>query len=318
MTVYIVKRALQGFVVLIIVTLLVFLVMRLLPGDPILLFYNQNDVQGMQEQELEALRHEYGLDQPMAIQYFNWVYGLMHGDLGSSIFFQERVAYLIKERIPISLYLGSISFILSGILGILSGVVVALRRNTWLDNTVTTLANIGITVPVFWLGILFIYFLSLKLHLLPVSGFTSPFDDFWMSIRQIIMPVICLALAPIASLCRQTRSAMLEVIRLDYIRTAWSKGLKEKTIITRHALKNALIPVITLMGMQFAHVAGGMVLIETVFNIPGMGRLMVTSVFSQDYQVVQAGVLITAIMVLLCNLAVDISYIWFDPRIRYS
>jgi peptide/nickel transport system permease protein len=182
----------------------------------------------------------------------------------------------------------------------------------------SVLANIGITVPSFWVGILLLYLLSLKLGWLPPFGYTSPFEDFWLSTRQLIMPVFCLALFSIASLTRQTRSSMLEVIRQDYIRTAWSKGLRERVIIIRHALKNALIPVTTQLGLQVGIIIGGAVLIETVFNIPGMGRLMTQAVFGHDYQIVQSGVLIIATVVVLANLFVDISYGWLDPRIRYS
>jgi peptide/nickel transport system permease protein len=317
-TAYILRRLIQCLIVLFIVTVLVFMVMRLLPGDPLLLFVAQSTVSEIQPEQLEALRHEYGLDKPMAVQYVDWMWNIFHGDLGSSIFFHENVTRLVAQRMPVTVYLGMIAFVLSGILGILAGCISAIRRNTWIDNVVTVLANTGITIPVFWLGILLIYFLALKLQLLPVAGYTSPFDDFWLSTRQLIMPVICLSLFPIAALARQTRSSMLEVVQQDYIRTAWAKGLRERLVVLRHEVKNALIPVVTLLGMQLTFVVGGMVLIEQVFNIPGMGRLLVQAVFSQDYAIVQAGVLISAVAILLSNLVVDISYGWFDPRIRYA
>jgi peptide/nickel transport system permease protein len=168
------------------------------------------------------------------------------------------------------------------------------------------------------LGIILIYIFSLLFGWLPTSGYTSPFNDFWLSTRQLILPVFVLATGSIAGLCRQTRSSMLEVSRQDYIRTAWSKGLNEKVVVLRHMIKNALIPVVTIVGMHVGHILGGSVIIETVFNIPGLGRLLVNSVFAQDYAVVQAGVLLTGTMVLLSNLAVDVSYAWFDPRIRYN
>ena len=174
------------------------------------------------------------------------------------------------------------------------------------------------TVPVFWLGVLGIYFFGLKLGWLPLSGYTSPFEDFWYSIKQLIMPVICLSVIPLASTARQTRSSVLEIVHQDYIRTAWSKGLKEGQVIIRHALKNGLIPVITLLGIQVPIIFGGSVLVETVFNIPGMGRLLVNSVIAQDYPIVQACVLIMAMMVVFSNLLVDLSYGWLDPRIRYD
>jgi peptide/nickel transport system permease protein len=315
---YIVRRLLIGVLILFLVTVLVFLVMRLLPGDPLMLYLNQQNLGSLTPEQIAELRHQYGLDKSIALQYVDWIGGLLHGDMGQSIFFNQPVSSLIGQRMPVTIYLGILSFALSSILGILFGVICALRRGTWIDSVVTILANLGITVPTFWVGILLIYFFSLKLGWLPTSGYTPPLIDFWLSLRKLIMPVFCLSLFSIASLTRQTRSSMLEVVGQDYIRTAWSKGLKEKLIITRHTIKNAMIPVITLLGMQVGMIFGGAVLIETVFNIPGMGKLMTSSVFSHDYQIVQAGVLIIAAVTVLSNIIVDISYGWFDPRIRYN
>jgi peptide/nickel transport system permease protein len=176
----------------------------------------------------------------------------------------------------------------------------------------------GITIPIFWLGTMLIYLFSLQFHWLPVQGYTSPFTDLVKNIRQIIMPVFCLAIFPISSITRQTRSSMLEVLRQDYIRTAWSKGLKERLVVTRHALKNGLIPVVTLSGMGLSMILGGSVLIETVFNIQGVGQTLVNAVFAHDYPVVQGFIFFVAIAVLFVNFAVDISYGWLDPRIRYG
>lgn len=318
MTAYIIRRLLQGVVILVIVTMLIFVVMHFLPGDPLVLYVAQHQMENLPQQELEALRHEFGLDKSIPAQYVDWMSALLRGDLGTSIFYREKVAKLIGERLPVTLHLGIMTFLLSSIVGTAAGVVCAVRRGTWLDTTVTVFANLGITIPGFWLGIVLIYAFALKLGWLPVFGYTSPFENFWLSTKQIIMPVFCLCLIPIASLARQTRSSMLEVVRQDYIRTAWAKGLKERVIVTRHALKNGLIPVVTLLGMQVRNIFGGAVLIETVFNIPGIGRLMVQAVFGQDYQVVQAGVLVSAVVVMLSNLIVDLSYGWLDPRIRYD
>jgi peptide/nickel transport system permease protein len=210
------------------------------------------------------------------------------------------------------------SFIVSASLGVVSGVVCALRRGKWLDSTVTILANVGITLPAFWVGILLMYLFSLTLHWLPTTGYIPPTESLGQSLRSAVMPVICLSLFSVAALTRQTRSAMLEVVSQDYIRTAWAKGLQERIIVMRHVIKNAMIPVITILGLQVGLVFGGSVLIETVFNIPGMGRLLADSLFSHDYQIVQAGTLVVAAVIVLSNLMVDISYGWFDPRIRYS
>jgi peptide/nickel transport system permease protein len=182
----------------------------------------------------------------------------------------------------------------------------------------TSLANFGVAAPNFWLGVILIYVFGLYLGWFPTNGYTSPFDNFWLSTKQMVMPVFALAVWSMAFLSRQTRSSMLEVLRQDYIRTAWSKGLRERVVVMRHVLKNGLNPVITVMGMLLSNTIGGAVIIENVFNIPGMGRLLVSSVFSQDYQVVQSAILLIGIVVVLANLMVDISYGWIDPRIRYD
>jgi peptide/nickel transport system permease protein len=300
-------------------TLIVFFAMRLLPGDPLIIFMGQQASSGaMGEEQLESMRRFYGLDKPIMVQYFTWLGGIFKGNLGKSIYYRQDVGGLLRERFPITLQLGVTAWVLSTVVGILLGVFAGIRRGTWIDSVSTTIANIGITVPIFWLGILLIYFLGLKLRWLPIFGYTSPFEDFWMSTKQMIMPVFCIAIPGMAYTARQSRSAMLEVIQQDYIRTAWSKGLRESTVIMRHALKNGLIPVITLMGIGLGLVLGGSVLVETVFAIPGIGELLVTSVFAQDYIVVQSSTLVIASLIILCNLIVDISYGWLDPRIRYN
>jgi peptide/nickel transport system permease protein len=318
MSTYIIRRLIQSVVVLLIISMIVFFSMRLLPGDPILMLVTADELEDISDQEIEALRKEYGLDKPLIVQYVNWITKAMRGDLGKSIIHGSPVVDDLVERLPKTLYLGLIAFIISIIIGIPMGVISAVRRGKWLDSFVTVMANVGITIPVFWLGVLLIYFFALFLKILPVQGYTSPFDDFWLSTRQLAMPVFCLSIFPIASAARQTRSSMLEVMGQDFIRTAWSKGLRERLIIFRHALKNALIPVVTLQGMLIRNIFGGQVLIETVFNIPGMGRLAVNAVLSQDYAVVQGVSLLIVIVVLIANLLVDLSYGWLDPRIRYT
>jgi peptide/nickel transport system permease protein len=304
--------------IIFLVTIMVFLFIRLLPGDPLTIYVARNDMAQFTEEQLFQLKVKFGLDKPLPMQYVDWVGGLFVGDFGKSIFFNVDVGLLMKERLPVTIYLGFLAFVLSGVLGIAFGVICALRRGTWIDSVVTFLANIGITMPSFWVAIILIYILALQLHWLPVSGWVSPFDDLVVSLKKSVIPVICLALFPIASLTRLTRSSMLEVIQQDYIRTAWSKGLKERLIISRHTIKNGLIPVITIMGLQVAFIFGGSVLIETVCNINGLGRLMTQAVREQDYLIVQAGTLIMAVMVVISNLVVDVSYGWLDPRIRYD
>ncbi len=314
---YLVRRLISVVFVIIIVSMIVFLAMRLLPGDPVLMYLSQDQLTALNQEQIEMLRHEFGLDRPLSVQYLDWVGDVLHGDLGDSVYYSEPVSTILLRRLPVTLYLGLVSFIISTILGIAAGVVSALKRGRVADFIVTMSANIWIAVPVFWLGILMIYLFGYKLNWLPMFGFTSPFDDFWLSLRQIIMPVICLSIFTIGALTRQTRSSMLEVIRQDYIRTAWAKGLKERLVVTKHILKNGLIPIVTLTGMQLGQILGGAVLIETVFSIPGIGRLSVNAIMGLDYSIVQAVALITALMVVLTNLLVDISYGWLDPRVRF-
>jgi len=318
MTTYIIRRLILAVIVLVLVSLFVFLSMRLLPGDPVLMYMSARSVQEITEEQLDLVRQEFGLDKSLPLQYLDWISGVLHGDFGTSILNRSPVIQEILRRLPITFHLGILAFIIAIVIGIPAGVLCAVRRGGWLDNFVTTLANIGITVPVFWLGIILIYVFALYFGWLPVMGYISPFENFWLNTKQIIMPVFCLALGPIAGNARQARSSMLEVIRKDYIRTAWSKGLKERAIIMKHALKNGLMPVVTLSGMGVGTILGGAVLIEQVFNIPGMGRLAVTSVMNQDYPYVQAVALIMAISIVLANLLVDISYGWLDPRVRYN
>jgi peptide/nickel transport system permease protein len=308
----------QSVVVLILVSIIVFLALRLLPGDPIRLIISSSEAQSYSEDQIQALRHQFGLDRPLPVQYISWVGSLFHGDMGVSIFTRTPVKNEVFRRLPITFYIGILSFIVGIIIGVPVGIISAVRRGQWLDQVVITLSNIGITVPSFWLGLLLMYLFGLQLKWLPIMGFTSPFTDFWYSTKQLIMPVFCLAVFPIASMARQTRSSMLEVMRQDYIRTALSKGLTERAVVFRHALKNGLIPIITWSGLAVPMIVGGTVIIETVFNIPGMGRLAVNSVLNQDYPYVQGIILIIAMAVLLANLIIDIAYGWVDPRIRFD
>jgi peptide/nickel transport system permease protein len=318
MTAYIIRRLIQGVIVIVILTLAVFFAVRLLPGDPILLYVSGAQLQSLTPERIELIRHEFGLDKPMMVQYANWVSDLLHGDLGTSIFYRDPVSTLIAVRLPITLHLGLLAFIFSSILGISAGTVSALKRGKKLDSFITITANIGICFPIFWLAILMIYIFAFRLGWFPIGGYTSPFVDFWLSTMQLIMPVLCLMLFGLSADTRQTRSSMLEVTHQDYVRTAWSKGLSERVVTTRHILKNGIIPVVTLKGMAFASIIGGSVFIESVFNINGIGKLAAHAVQSQDYAIIQAIVLLTAVMVVFTNLLVDISYAWLDPRVRYT
>ena len=318
MSLYLIRRLIHALSVIFLVTIIVFFTMRLLPGDPILLLVTATEQQEYTEEQIVKLRHEFGLDKPLILQYFEWIGGLLHGDLGMSILNRQPVIQELLRRLPITLHLGVLAFIIGHIIGVPAGIISAVRRGSWIDNVVTTLANLGITVPNFWLGIMLMYGLGLYLRWLPIMGYTSPFEDFWLNTRQIIMPVFCLAIFPIAGSARQTRSSMLEVMGQDYIRTAASKGLTERMIIIRHALKNGLIPILTLAGMGIPIILGGSIFIETIFVIPGLGRLAVSSVINQDYPYVQGVTLLIAITVVSTNLLVDLAYGWLDPRVRYE
>jgi peptide/nickel transport system permease protein len=319
MTAYIIRRLFMAVVIIIIVTIMVFSAMRLLPGDPLVIFMGQNaGIEKMSEERLDQLRQEYGLDKTPVMQYFDWIGGILHGDLGRSITYRDNVGTLMAQRFPITLHIGLVAFILGNIIGIAIGIIAALRRGTWVDSFVTVVSYIGITIPVFWLGLLLMYVFGYKLSWLPLTGYVSPFDDFWSSTKHLVMPVLCQMITGLAIIARQTRSSMLEVSQQDYVRTAWSKGLRERYVVIKHMLKNALIPVVTILGLGVGLIFGGSVLIEQVFAIPGIGRLLVNSVFQQDYIVVQSGVLVISIIVIMSNLIVDISYAWLDPRIRYG
>jgi peptide/nickel transport system permease protein len=238
--------------------------------------------------------------------------------MGQSILFHYSVTEEVARRFPISLSLGLMALLVGVVIGPLLGAVSAVRRGTWLDTLLTLTATVGITAPSFWIGIVLIYVFGLKLGLLPIYGYTSPLEDVWTSLQQSILPVAVLAVFPVAAAARQTRSSVLEVLQQDYIRTARAKGLSEPTTIVRHVLKNALMPVATLQGEVFRNIVAGSVVVETVFVIPGMARLLISGMLAQDYPVVQGVILVVAIAVVLANLAVDILYALLDPRIQYS
>jgi peptide/nickel transport system permease protein len=315
---YLVRRIIQAFVVIFLASFLVFAIMHWLPGDPILMYMTSDVYHQHTAAEIEQMRHEYGLDRPVVVQYGEWLKGVFTADFGKSIVQGRTVADMIKQALPVTLYYGLTAFIFAHLIGIPLGIICAIRRGKWLDNAITALANLGMTVPVFWLGLLLIYLFVYKLGWLPIGTYTSPFQDLTLSLQKLILPMFCLALVPLAGCTRQTRSAMLDVIHQDYVRTAWAKGLKEKGVVSRHVIKNGILPVVTLSGMAIPMIIGGSVLVENVFNLPGMGQLATTALFNKDYAVVQGVVLVVAVIVVLANLIVDISYGYLDPRVRVS
>jgi peptide/nickel transport system permease protein len=314
MTNYIINRIIQTIVVLFLVSIITFLLVEIMPGDPVITMLGRDAT----PEEAQTLRAKLWLDRPITVRYVHWFSGVLQGDLGESIYYREPVTDVLMKKFRITGYLACLALVLSVVLGITTGIISAIKRGGVVDQLVSVSANIGIAIPAFWLGIMGIYLFALKLGWLPIHGWTSPFEDFWMSSSQAVMPVILLAIPSIAVLSRQSRSSMLEVIHQDYIRTAWSKGLKERVVVFNHALKNAMMPVVTLVGLQVRLLFGGSVLVEQVFNIPGMGRLLVQSAFNKDFTVIQGGVLLIGLIVCIVNLLVDISYGWIDPRVRYK
>jgi peptide/nickel transport system permease protein len=313
---FIVRRLLMMVLVIFLVTIMVFLTMRLIPGDPIYLYIGEGAVGNYSAQDLDQLRHQFGLDRPLIVQYFDWVGGVLHGDLGKSLIYSNQLSEELNRRMPITLTLGLISVVVSFLVGAPLGIIAAIRRGKWQDTVATIVSNIGITAPVFWLGILGIFIFGMQLNWLPIFGYVSPFTDFVGFVKSSIMPLFCYSIFSIASIARQSRSSLLEVIHQDYIRTAWAKGLEERKIIFIHALKNSLIPVVTLVGIQLRVIIGGSVLVESVFNIPGMGRLVTDAILNKDYAAIQAVMLIMSLVVCLANLLTDIACAWLDPRIR--
>jgi len=310
----IVKRIGQSVIVLAIVTLLVFLIMQAVPGDPVVIFLGEAATPEMVARYTEI----FGFDQPVFVQYARWIGGLFRGEMGFSVTMQRDVSEVLFQRFNTTLLLVIPAFVLSVIFGIVFGIIAALNRGRAADSIVTFLANIGMAMPNFWMGIIGIYIFALMLGILPVQGFVPPSQDLVESIRRLTMPVLVMASGPLAVFTRQTRSAMLEVVRQDYVRTAEAKGLGRSATIFKHQLRNALIPIITVMGVQLGIMIGTTILIESIFVLPGLGNLMITAIRTRDFMVVQNGVLLIAVTVSVCNLIVDILYGIIDPRIRDS
>ncbi len=311
---YVWKRIVQIIGVLLIVSVFIFLLMSFLPGDPVFAMLGQE----VSPEQYAKVFKELQLDKPIYVRYLTWVAHAVTGDFGQSVQFHKSTVELLKERVPVTLFLSLAAFFISMPLGVLFGVISAVFRGKKLDTGVTLLANLTACLPSFWVGMLLMYIFSLCLGWLPSFGFTWPWTDFVKSMKQLAMPLFCLALGGVATTTRQTRSSMLEVIKQDYVRTARSKGLAERKVIFVHALKNGLIPIITLMGMRLGGLVGGSMFVESVFAIPGMGSLFVQAIQTRDIPVVQACVLLTAVVSCAANLFTDILYAVIDPRIQYE
>lgn len=306
-------RVLQIVPTLLLISVLVFLLQQLMPGDPALVIAGEN---GNDPVLIAQLHAQLGLDQPLVVQYLHWLWGALHGNLGTSWRTHESIASLVAQKLPVTLQLSAMAFVLAVCIGVPAGVLSAARRDTWLDWAASGVGLAGLSTPNFWLGIMLILLVSVHLGWLPPSGYVSLFEDPWQSLATTIMPAFVLGNAIAAVLMRHTRSAMLTALDQDYVRTARAKGLPEWGVVLRHALRNALVPVITLGALELGTLLSGAVLTEQVFSIPGFGKLVVDAVFNRDYPVVQGVVLVTGCLFVLLNLAADILYVLANPRMR--
>lgn len=309
---FLAKRIAQLVPTLFFVSVLIFSLQHLLPGDPALVMAGEERDPAV----IEQIRHQYRLDRPIPVQYFYWMKGVLSGDFGESLRNKEPVLQLIAEKLPVTLQLASMAILIAFLIGIPAGIVSAVKKDTAWDYGANLFALWGISTPNFWLGILLIFLFSIKLGWLPASGYVPLSENWRASLVSTIMPAFVLGNAIAAILMRHTRGAMLQVLDSDYIRTARAKGLSETTVILKHALRNALTPVITLGALELGTLLSGAVLTEQIFSIPGFGKLIVDAVFNRDYAVVQGVVLVTATVYITLNLLADLAYMLVNPRLR--
>lgn len=306
MLMFILRRLIQTIPVVIGVTFVVFFIMQLVPGDPAVLLAGE----GASKETVNAIREQLGLNRPLLVQYFDYLLNVFQGDFGSSLKNSQPVLDEIMVRLPITMELAFFSIMITIVLGMAAGIISAIKPYSLTDTSVMLVALLGISLPSFWFGLMMMYFFSVKLQILPVAG--------WDSILHVILPALTLGAGGAAIVARMTRSSMLEVIRQDYIRTARAKGLREHVIIYKHALRNALIPVITVVGLQFGALLGGTVLVESIFAINGLGRMIVDAIRMRDLPVVQGGVLAASLIFVIVNLFVDVFYRFFNKRIELN
>jgi peptide/nickel transport system permease protein len=315
---YILKRLIQVVPVVVGVTFLVYAMTLLLPGDPVAALLGLSEGQAQMEPDVvEAYRRELGLDQPIPIQYVKWLGRVLQGDLGTSIKTRRPVMDEIVPRLKVTAQVSLAALAVSLLIAFPAGIAAAIWRNSWLDRLITVFAVAAVAVPSFWLAIMLILLFSVQLRWLPPSGFVSPFEDPARGLKLMVLPVLMLGWEGAAVLTRQTRSSMLEVLNQDYIRTARAKGLAGTRVIWLHALKNAMLPIITIIGLRVGFLLGGAAIVETIFTIPGMGRLFVSAISTRDFPVIQAVVLIIALSTVVASLLTDLAYGLLDPRIRF-
>ncbi|MEO0670043.1 MAG: ABC transporter permease [Pseudomonadota bacterium] len=309
---FLLRRILIAIPTIVIISVMVFALQHLLPGDPLLVLAGEE----RDPEVLEALREKYRLNDPIPVQYLAWVGNALQGDLGVSLRTNQPVTELMAEKLPVTIQLAIMSMIFALVIGIPAGILSAVKKGTATDYVANVVALSGLSIPNFWLGIMLILLVSVNWQLLPASGYVPPSEDFWQSIRTMLMPSFVLGTALAATLMRHTRSSMIGVLSADYVRTARAKGLAERVVILKHALRNALTPIVTLTALLFGELVAGAVLTEQIFTIPGFGKLVVDAVFNRDYAVVQGIVLVTAVGFIFMNLFADAMYFVLNPRLR--
>ncbi|KGR74774.1 ABC transporter permease [Ureibacillus sinduriensis] len=310
---YIVRRLIFGIFVLLIMTAFIFIIMRAVPGDVVTL---QLANSGATAEQMDALKAEMGLDKSVLGQLIDWIKDAVQGNLGNSLWSGQQVSEIILDRLPVTIQLAVMSIVLAIIIGIPIGVISAVKQNTFIDHFLKVISIGGLSIPNFWLGLILLTVLSLALNWIPPLGYQSFMENPFVNMQQMFLPAICLAITLSASIVRMTRSAVLEVLHSEFIRTVRAKGAKEGIVIFKHALRNSLVSVITLIGLQIGYLLGGTVVLESIFALPGLGSLIFESVLVRDYPIVQSTVLVFGAMFLLVNLVVDVMYGWVDPRIR--
>jgi len=310
----ILRRVIVAIPTLILVSMIVFMLQKILPGDPVLTLAGEERDPAV----LDYLRDKYRLNDPLPMQYAAWAGQVLQGDLGKSLRTDVPVTTLIAQKLPVTLQLAAMAMFFALLVGIPMGIIAAVRKGKPIEMGANIAALFGMSIPNFWLGIILIMVVSVQWKLLPASGYVSPSEDFWLSIKTMLMPSLVLSTAIAAYLMRHTRSSMLEALSADYVRTARAKGVSPRSVVLRHALRNALMPIVTLVTLLFGELLAGAVLTEQVFTIPGFGKLVVDAVFTRDYAVVQGVVLCVAVGFILMNLLADILYILVNPRLRHS
>ena len=313
MTGYVIRRILATIPVLLVVSLVVFGLIRFSPGDPAALIAGHE----AQEWEVEAIREQLGLNRPLPVQLGIWFRDIFRGDLGTSIVSKHPVLDLILQWAVPTASLAFLTEVIAISLAIPLGVLAAWKANTWVDRSVMVFATLGFSIPVFWLGFLMIFLFAVQLGIFPAAGYVAPTEDFGAFLHRMIMPAVATGVVLMALIARMTRATVLETLNEDYVRTARAKGLAEKAVLIRHALRNAALPILTVIGLGVAGVLSGVVITESVFAIPGLGRLLINSILARDYPIIQGVILIVSAVYVFINLLVDLSYAYFDPRVRY-